>query len=48
MQAHWEGSDALPLQVGIAARAALTAADLVEAGISGPEDLEGKKEPAEA
>lgn len=39
MQAHWEGSDALPLQVGIAARAALTAADLVEAGISGPHDV---------
>ena len=39
MQAHWEGSDILPLQVGIAARAALTAADLVEAGVSGPHDV---------
>lgn len=43
MQAHWEGSDALPLQVGIAARAALTAADIVEAGVGGPHDvIDGK------
>lgn len=39
MQAHWEGSEALALQVGCAARAALTAADLVERGISGPHDI---------
>ena len=43
MQAHWEGSEALPLQVGIAARAALTAADLVEAGVTAPHDvIDGK------
>lgn len=43
MQAHWEGSEALPLQVGIAARAALTAADLVEAGMTAPHDvIDGK------
>ena len=43
MQAHWEGSDALPLQVGIAARAALTAADIVEVGVGGPHDvIDGK------
>lgn len=39
MQAHWEGSEALALQVGFAARAALTAADLVRAGITGPHDV---------
>lgn len=39
MQAHWEGSEALALQVGFAARAALTAADLVDHGISGPHDI---------
>lgn len=39
MQAHWEGSEALPLQVGIGARAALTAADLVEEGITAPHDV---------
>lgn len=39
MQAHWEGSEALPLQIGIAARAALTSADLVEAGITAPHDV---------
>jgi 2-methylcitrate dehydratase PrpD len=43
MQAHWEGSEALPLQIGIAARAALTAADLVEEGMTGPHDvIDGK------
>lgn len=43
MQAHWEGSEALPLQVGFAARAALTAADLVQAGMTGPHDvIDGK------
>ena len=39
MQAHWEGSEALPLQIGVAARAAHTAADLVEAGGTGPHDI---------
>jgi aconitate decarboxylase len=39
MQAHWEGSEALALQIGFAARAALTAADLVEAGMCGPHDV---------
>ena len=39
MQAHWEGSEALPMQIGFAARAALTAADLVEAGLTGPHDV---------
>ena len=39
MQAHWEGSEALALQVGFAARAALTAADLAEAGIGGPHEV---------
>ncbi|MEP2101240.1 MAG: MmgE/PrpD family protein [Parasphingorhabdus sp.] len=43
MQAHWEGSEALPLQIGLAARSALTAVDLVAAGISGPHDvIDGK------
>lgn len=39
MQAHWEGSEALALQIGFAARAALTAADLVAAGLTGPHDV---------
>lgn len=39
MQAHWEGSEALATQIGFAARAALTAADLVQAGLSGPHDV---------
>lgn len=39
MQAHWEGSEALALQVGFAARAALTAADLAEAGVGGPHEV---------
>jgi aconitate decarboxylase len=43
MQAHWEGSEALAMQVGFAARAALTAADLVQAGLTGPHDvIDGK------
>lgn len=43
MQAHWEGSEALAMQVGFAARAALTAADLVDAGLTGPHDvIDGK------
>lgn len=43
MQAHWEGSEALPMQIGIAARAAHTAADLVEEGMTGPHDvIDGK------
>lgn len=42
MQAHVEGSIALPLQVANAARAAVAAVDLVAAGLSGPHDaLEG-------
>lgn len=42
MQAHVEGSIALPLQIAGAARAAITAVDLVRAGLSGPHDvLEG-------
>jgi 2-methylcitrate dehydratase PrpD len=38
MQAHLEGSLALPLQVAAAARAAITAVDLVGAGLTGPHD----------
>lgn len=38
MQAHVEGSLALPLQVAAAARAAITAVDLVVAGLPGPRD----------
>lgn len=42
MQAHVEGSIALPLQIAHAARAAVTAVDLVAAGLTGPHDvLEG-------
>lgn len=42
MQAHVEGSIALPLQIAGAARAAVAAVDLVKAGLSGPHDvLEG-------
>ncbi|WP_017671827.1 MmgE/PrpD family protein [Blastomonas sp. AAP53] len=42
MQAHVEGSIALPLQIANAARAAIAAVDLVKAGLSGPHDaLEG-------
>ncbi|MEP3050714.1 MAG: MmgE/PrpD family protein [Erythrobacter sp.] len=39
MQAHWEGSETLPLQIGIAARAALSAADLVAGGTGAPHDV---------
>ncbi|MFN3371445.1 MAG: MmgE/PrpD family protein [Sphingomonadaceae bacterium] len=39
MQAHVEGSVALAVQVGLAARAAVTAADLAAAGLSGPRDM---------
>lgn len=43
MQAHVEGSIALPLQVGFAARAGVVAADLAAAGLTGPGDpLEGQ------
>jgi 2-methylcitrate dehydratase PrpD len=42
MQAHVEGSIALPLQIGRAAQAAMHAVDMVKAGLSGPHDvLEG-------
>jgi 2-methylcitrate dehydratase PrpD len=42
MQAHVEGSIALPLQIAGAARAAVTAVDLAAAGLTGPHDaLEG-------
>ena len=42
MQAHVEGSIALPFQVANAARAAIVAADLAKAGFTGPHDaLEG-------
>ena len=42
MQAHVEGSIALPLQIAHAARAAVTAADLATAGLTAPQEaLEG-------
>lgn len=42
MQAHVEGSIALPLQIANAARAGIAAVDLVKAGLTGPHDaLEG-------
>jgi 2-methylcitrate dehydratase PrpD len=42
MQAHVEGSIALPLQIAHAARAAITAVDLARQGLTGPLDpLEG-------
>lgn len=42
MQAHVEGSIALPLQIALSARAAVTAVDLVRNGLTGPHDvLEG-------
>jgi 2-methylcitrate dehydratase PrpD len=42
MQAHVEGSIALPFQIANAARAAVTASDLAKAGFTGPLDpLEG-------
>jgi 2-methylcitrate dehydratase PrpD len=43
MQAHVEGSIALPLQIGRAAQAAVQAVDMVKAGLCGPHDvLEGQ------
>jgi len=43
MQAHVEASIALPLQIAHAARAAISAVDLVKAGMDGPHDpLEGQ------
>ena len=39
MQAHVEGSPALAVQVALSARAALTACDLAESGLSGPHDV---------
>ncbi len=39
MQAHVEGSIALPVQSAVAARAAVTAIDLVRHGITGPHDV---------
>ena len=39
MQAHLEGSPMLALQVGLAARAAITALDLARVGFSGPRDV---------
>lgn len=42
MQAHVEGSIALPLQIANAARSAIMAVELVQAGLTGPHDaLEG-------
>ncbi|MXO69474.1 MmgE/PrpD [Altererythrobacter marinus] len=42
MQAHLEGSIALPIQIAVAVRAAITAVDLAAAGLTGPHDpLEG-------
>jgi 2-methylcitrate dehydratase PrpD len=39
MQAHTEGAAVLPMQIGFNARNAVIAADLVEAGVSAPEDI---------
>ncbi|NNM73482.1 MmgE/PrpD family protein [Enterovirga aerilata] len=39
MQAHVEGSPALGLQIAANARAAVTAIDLAEAGLTGPKDM---------
>lgn len=39
MQAHVEASIALPLQIAAAARSAITAVDLVKAGMNGPHDM---------
>lgn len=39
LQPHAEGSGLLPLQIGFNARAAITSADLVEAGFDGPHDV---------
>lgn len=39
MQAHVEASIALPLQIANAARAAITAVDMIKAGMNGPHDI---------
>lgn len=39
MQAHVEGKPALPIQIANAARAALVACDIAEAGVPGPHDV---------
>ena len=39
MQAHWEGSMALPMQVGAVARNAHFAVDMAQAGMTGPIDI---------
>ncbi|MBX2846766.1 MAG: MmgE/PrpD family protein [Acidiferrobacterales bacterium] len=39
MQAHWEGSMALPMQVGATARNAHFAVDMAQAGMTGPVDI---------
>lgn len=39
MQAHIEGSVALPIQIGVAARAVISALDLVDTGLSGPHNV---------
>ncbi|MEM7610241.1 MAG: MmgE/PrpD family protein [Pseudomonadota bacterium] len=39
MQAHWEGSMALPMQIGNASRMAHLCADMVGAGMTGPIDF---------
>ncbi len=39
MQAHVEGSVALPVQIAHAARATVTAVDLAKAGLDGPHDI---------
>lgn len=39
MQAHWEGSMALPMQIGNASRMAHHCVDMVEAGMTGPIDF---------
>ena len=39
MQAHWEGSMALPMQIGNASRMAHTTVDMVAAGLTGPVDI---------
>ena len=39
MQAHWEGSMALPMQIGKAAQMAHMSVDMVEAGMTGPVDF---------
>ena len=41
MQAHWEGSMALPMQVGAVARNAHFAVDMALAGMTGPVDIIG-------